>query len=42
MEQDQEDFEETLEGLAITVGGFNIYDNIDNYLEYAENVEAIN
>jgi len=42
MEEEQVDFEETLDNLGLTVGGFNQFDNIDKYEEFAENVERIN
>lgn len=42
MEQEQEDFEETLDSLAITVGGFAAYDDLSKYAEIAENVESVN
>ncbi len=42
MEEEQIEFEETLDNLALTVGGFNQYDNIDKYIEVAANVESIN
>lgn len=42
MEQEQEEFEETLDSLAITVGGFAAYDDITKFAEIAENVESVN
>ena len=42
MEQEQEEFEETLDSLAITVGGFAAYDDLTKHLEIAENVESVN
>lgn len=42
MEEEQIEFEETLDNLSLTVGGFNQYDNIDKYIEVAANVESIN
>lgn len=42
MEQEQEEFEETLDSLAITVGGFATYDDIQKYDEIAVNVESVN
>ena len=42
MEQEQEEFEETLDSLAITVGGFAAYDDLTKYAEIAENVESVN
>mmetsp|Transcript_20736 Transcript_20736/g.31903 ORF Transcript_20736/g.31903 Transcript_20736/m.31903 type:complete len:452 (-) Transcript_20736:2401-3756(-) len=42
MEQEQDEFEETLDSLAITVGGFATYDDLTKYLETAENVESVN
>lgn len=41
MEQEQVDFEETLDNLGITVGGFTAYDNIDKYIENAKAVDNI-
>jgi len=42
MEQEQEEFEETLDSLAGTVGGFAAYDDLAKYEEIAENVESVN
>jgi len=42
MEEEQIEFEETLDNLGLTVGGFNQYDNLDKYEEIAVNVESIN
>ena len=42
MEEEQIEFEETLDNLTLTVGGFNQYDNLDKYEEIAINVESIN
>lgn len=42
MEEEQIEFEETLDNLGLTVGGFSQYDNINNYEEVAANVESIN
>ena len=36
MLQEQEEFEDTLDHLQITVGGFHTYDNIDKYLDNAK------
>jgi dynein heavy chain len=42
MELEQEEFEETLDGLAVTVTGFDTFNDINKYLEIAENVESMN
>lgn len=42
MEQEQEEFEETLDSLASTVGAFANYDDLNKYLEHAENVNTVN
>lgn len=42
MELDQEEFEETLDNLAITVGGFHSVDDINKYEENAVDVESVN
>jgi hypothetical protein len=42
MEQEQEEFEETLDSLAITVGGFASYDDVNKYEEIAVAVESVN
>lgn len=42
MEQEQEEFEETLDSLAMTVGQFAAYDDLAKYEEIAENVESVN
>jgi len=42
MEQEQEEFEETLDGLLITVEGFGAFNDINKYMEIAENVESVN
>lgn len=42
MEQEQEEFEETLDSLAITVAGFASYDDINKYDEIAVAVESVN
>jgi dynein heavy chain len=42
MEQEQEEFEEALDSLGITVGGFATYDDLAKYEEIAENVESVN
>lgn len=41
MELEQEEFEETLDNLAMMINGFGVYDNIDKYLEYATNVDNV-
>lgn len=42
MEQEQEEFEETLDNLVITVGGFHAFDDLNKYEEIALNVEQVN
>jgi len=42
MEEEQQEFEESLTSLHTTVDGFASYDNLDKYLENAEAVESIN
>lgn len=42
MEADQEEFEETLDNLAITVGGFAAFDDLNRYEEIAVDVESVN
>ena len=42
MEEDQEEFEETLDNLAITVGGFHTFDGLNNYEEIAVDAESVN
>ena len=42
MEVEQEEFEETLENLAITVGGFHTFEDLNRYEEIAVNVESVN
>jgi len=42
MEEEQQEFEESLTSLQTTVDGFASYDNLDKYLENAEAVESIN
>jgi dynein heavy chain len=42
MEQEQEEFEDTLDSLALTVDAFASYDDLNKYLENAENVESVN
>jgi len=42
MEQEQEEFEETLDSLGLTVGGFHVYDDLTKYGEIAANVESVN
>lgn len=41
MELEQEEFEETLDNLAMMINGFGVYDNMDKYLEYATNVDNV-
>ena len=41
MEEEQEEFEETLDNLELMVGGFGVYDCLDKYLEYAETVDNV-
>ena len=42
METEQEEFEETLDNLAITVGGFHTFDDLNKYEEIAVDVESVN
>ena len=42
MESEQEEFEETLDNLAITVEGFHASDDLNKYEEIAEIVESVN
>jgi hypothetical protein len=42
MEQEQEEFEESLDALGHTVDGFATYDDLNKYAEIAENVESVN
>jgi dynein heavy chain len=42
MEEEQDEFEETLDGLLITVEGFGTFNDIAKYMEIAENVESVN
>jgi aminoglycoside phosphotransferase family enzyme len=42
METEQEEFEETLDNLAITVGGFHTFDDLNRYEEIAVDVESVN
>ena len=42
MEIEQEEFEEQLDSLGITVGGFHAYDDLTKYLEIADNVTSVN
>lgn len=42
METEQEEFEETLDNLAITVGGFYAFDDLNRYEEIAVDVESVN
>lgn len=41
MEEEQEEFEDTLDNLSITIGGFHTFDNLTNYLEIAESVDNV-
>lgn len=41
MELEQEEFEETLDNLEMMIGGFGVYDNIEKYIEYANNVDNV-
>jgi len=42
MEEEQEEFDDTLDGLLITVEGFGTFNDISKYMEIAENVESVN
>lgn len=42
MEQEQEDFAEALDSLALTVDGFHAYNDLSKYDEIAVNVEHVN
>jgi hypothetical protein len=42
METEQEEFEETLDNLLITVGGFHTFDDQNKYEEIAIDVESVN
>jgi|LauGreDrversion4_2_1035121.scaffolds.fasta_scaffold58783_2 dynein heavy chain len=42
MELEQEEFEETLDNLAMTVGGFAAFDDLNRYEEIAVDVESVN
>ena len=42
MEAEQEEFEETLDNLAITVGGFHSNEDLNKYEEIAIDVESVN
>jgi len=42
MEEEQEEFEETLDNLATTVGGFHTFDDLNRYEEIAVDVESMN
>lgn len=42
MEQEQEEFEETLDALQQTVQAFASYDDLNKFIEYAENVTSVN
>ena len=41
-EADQDEFEETLDNLAITVGGFAAFDDLKLYETIAVDVESVN
>jgi len=41
MELEQEEFDETLENLTSMIGGFGANDNMDKFVEYAQNVDNI-
>jgi hypothetical protein len=42
MEAEQEEFEETLDNLGITVGGFHTFDDLNKFEEIAVDVESVN
>ena len=42
MEEEQEEFEETLDGLAHTVGSFHTFDDLNKYEDIAVDVESVN
>jgi hypothetical protein len=42
MEEEQEEFEETLDGLLLTVGGFHSNDDLNKYEEISVDVESVN
>ena len=42
MEVEQEEFEETLDNLLITVGGFHTFDDLNRYEDIAVDVESVN
>jgi len=42
MELEQEEFEETLDGLAVTVSGFDTFNDVNKYMEIADNVVSMN
>ena len=42
MEQEQEEFEEQLDSLEMTVAGFGAYDDLKKYADYADNVTSVN
>ncbi len=42
MEVEQEEFEETLDNLGITVQGFNAFDDLNRFEEIAIDVESVN
>ncbi len=41
MELEQEEFEETVDNLESMIGGFGVYDQIEKYIEYANNVDNV-
>jgi hypothetical protein len=41
MELEQEEFEETLDNLESMIGGFGVYDQVDKFIEYANNVDNV-
>jgi hypothetical protein len=42
MEAEQEEFEETLDNLGITVSGFAAFDDLNKFEEIATDVESVN
>jgi hypothetical protein len=42
MEEEQLEFEETLDNLLITVGGFHSFDDLNRFEEIAVDVESVN
>lgn len=41
MELEQEEFEETLDNLESMIGGFGVYDQVEKFIEYANNVDNV-